>query len=268
MVLAVAVGLYAVTNYQGLLQLKIPIPLSFQPLPLSPRSGLAPLSTESASYFSPVSEKTSEKTARILSVRTPSSFSSYAEVVVWSNTSGNETVNVTGWTVKSNKGSFAIPQAQEEYSFGGSPSDIRLGSGNRVAIYSLEAIKGNFRLNKCLGYIEDVSPFLPALPRTCLYISRSEVNHLSGACQDYVLSLRTCQQPAANPPVPVDDSNCHDFLRKLNYVGCVEKYRRDADFLSSEWRVWLGNQANIFDPLHDKIQLIDKTGKVVDEYTY
>jgi hypothetical protein len=48
----------------------------------------------------------------------------------------------------------------------------------------------------------------------------------------------------------------------------VAKYRNDLDFSTNEWRLWAGNQINIFDSTHDKVQLIDKFGKVVDEYTY
>ena len=62
----------------------------------------------------------------------------------------------------------------------------------------------------------------------------------------------------ANPPVPFDDNACHEFLRKLNYVGCVEKYGTDKDFLSRDWMVWMGDQMNIFDFVHDKVQLLDK----------
>ncbi|MBI3046348.1 MAG: hypothetical protein HYY86_02310 [Candidatus Harrisonbacteria bacterium] len=268
LILAVAVGVYVSTNYTDLINLKIPVPVTVKPVTI-PATGIggAP-SISPAPVDSGSSVLAERKLVRITSIRQPTSFNSYLEVVLSSSLDRNETLNITGWTIKSNKGSFVIPRAQEIYSFGGAQNNINLRYGDRVSLYSGIGPKGNFRLNKCLGYLEDVSPFTPSLPRSCPYISRSEIIGFSGACQNYVLSLRSCQNPVANPPVPVDDSACHNFLSKLNYVGCVEKYQNDSDFLDNEWRVWLGEQINIFDSLHDKVQLLDREGNLVDEYVY
>ncbi|MBI4991788.1 MAG: hypothetical protein HZB99_01050 [Candidatus Harrisonbacteria bacterium] len=208
------------------------------------------------------------KTVRISAIRQPSSYAPYLEVSLYSNLNNGEIIDITGWTIKSNYGSFTIPRAQERYSFGGQENGINFRFGDRVYLYSGFGPKGSFRLNKCMGYIEDRAPFTPPVPRNCPYISRSEINNLSGLCQDYILSLKSCENPSSNPPIKIDDIACHNFLSKLNYTGCVEKYGQEQDFLSSEWRLWIGEQMNIFDPRHDRVQLLDIKGQVVDEYSY
>ena len=267
LIAAVAAGVYLVNNYADLLNLRIEVPVTVRPVAI-PTTGLGSQPAPIPVFNETLPSFTSGKALRITSVRQPNSFNPFLEVVLSSSLNRGETIDITGWTVKSNKGSFRIPQAQEVYSFGGAIGDINLRYGDRLYFYSGFGPKGNFRLNKCLGYVEESSPFTPSLPKNCPVISRSEIAGFSGACQDYVRSLRTCEQPVANPPVPLDDSACHNFLNNLNYVGCVEKHKNDSDFLQNEWRAWLGGQINIFDPLHDKIQLFNGAGKVIDEYIY
>ncbi|MDO8430208.1 MAG: hypothetical protein Q7S73_02475 [bacterium] len=266
LIVAVAAGVYLSNNYSDLINLKIPVPTLVRPLS-APSSGFGGNSVNTGNNNSAPVLKT-EKALRISSIRQANNFNSYIEVDLFSNLSKGEVVNITGWTIKSNKGSFVISNAQEIYSFGGAIGPVNVRYGDRVQIYSGFGPKGNFRLNKCLGYIEDLAPFTPSLPKNCPYISRTEINNFSGLCQDYILSLRACQNPNANPPIPYNDDACRDFLRNLNYSSCMEKHRNDEDFLINEWRLWAGNQINIFDSTHDKVQLIDKSGKVVDEYTY
>lgn len=257
LIIAAAAGLYLVTHKGEISMLRIEVPELVRPQPISPSlldGGVPPSAGEAA-----VVEK--QKPARI-------SYASQTGLRLSANVGRNETANITGWFVKSNSGSFTIPQAQEVYSFGGKQGDIILRSGDWAYFYPGRGPKGNFRLNKCLGYIEDLAPFAPSLPKNCPLISRSEISGFSAACQDYLLSLRSCENPSANPPVSITDSACHSFLSKLNYVGCVEKYKNDSDFLTREWWVWAENRLNIFDPVHDKIQLINKAGEVVDEYIY
>lgn len=265
LIAAIFAVFYVSTHYAELLKFKISLPDRItHPVAIPPYK--APINS-SKNNIQQQTILEPQKPARIGSVQLQNSFFPYQEIVIYSNAVGGM-ADITGWIVKSNGGSFRIPTAQEVYSFGGSEGDINLKTGDSVHIYSGIGSKGNFRLNKCMGYIEDAAPFTPTLPKNCPFISHSEISRFSGACQDYINSLRSCQNPAANPPVPLDDSSCHQFLSKLNYVGCVEKYGRDADFSTNEWRVWVGNQANIFDSLHDKVQLLDRTGKMADEYVY
>lgn len=205
---------------------------------------------------------------RISFVRPMNSFRSYTELSLYANLNKDEKVNISGWTIKTNKDSFKIPQAQDIYDSAGAEEDIILRSGEKVLMYSLPKLRGNFRLNKCIGYIEDAAPLTPSLSQSCPEISRSEIASLSGLCQNYIRSLSSCENPSANPPVPFNDSACHDFLSKLNYAGCVAKYKNDAGFRLKEWRLWLGPSMNIFDGFHDKVQIFDGNGSLISEYVY
>lgn len=261
LMIAVAAGLYIVTNTEDLFNLRFGIPLDALPSPINLPDDDGGLKSDSA----PVISK--HEVVRISSIRVGDRFNSY-KVRLSSNLSRDEEINISGWTLKSENGTFTIPTAQEVYSFGGTQGDIKLGYGDYIHLYSEKAVKGNFRLNKCLGYIEYVAPFIPSLPKKCPRISRSEITKFSSKCQDYLLSLGICERLSANPPIPLDDYTCHEFLQELNYTGCVERYGNDSDFLSREWRIWADDAINIFDPLHDRVQLLDKTGTVIDEYTY
>ncbi len=262
LILAVASGLYFATNYSDLINLTIEVPDFFQPTPVTTQNYFAVAPEPSETVLE------SRSLLEIGSVRQRSNFNPYTEIVIYSNAAAGAAVNLAGWSIKNDRGLFMIPVAQEIYSFGGLERDIVLGPGQQLRIYSGTSPRGNFRLNKCMGYFSPNNNFVPDIPRSCPRPSRSEISNLSGACQEYIQSLSACQVPASNPPVGANDASCHDFLRKMNYVGCVEKYRNDSDFFSNEWRVWVGGQLNILDPIHDRIQLISPGGEVVDEYTY
>ncbi|MDE2001335.1 MAG: lamin tail domain-containing protein [Patescibacteria group bacterium] len=270
LILAVSVGLYAATHYAQLTSFQVPLPSGLHPVNYfsstqTPTSGTQYQNIPQLA----LPAHTSQNPVRIDSVVQASAYyHPYIEVVLASNAGPGQKIDITGWTVKSKNGSFTIPQAQAVYSFGGVAGDITLQSGEYVHIYSGEATKGNFRLNKCMGYIEDQTPFTPSIPMTCPVPNRSQTTAFTSECQDYVTSLRTCQNPSANPPVPMTDTACFEFLRKLNYVGCVDAHIGDSDFASNQWWAWIGSKENIFDPTHDDVQLINKQGTVVDEYTY
>lgn len=274
--LVIAAGIYAFSHTGDIAKLKYPFPVSVRPAPRGNFFGVPEKnkaredtlreSAASTSFYEPYFS--SSPKARIASLQFPDSFRPYIELILNVDLAQGEKLDITGWTIRSKNGSFAIPRAQKVYSFGGVESDIVLNSFDKVYLYSGRGLKGNFQLNKCTGYLEDSSPFTPSVPRGCAYISRSDVETFSGPCQQYALSLNSCEIPSANPPVPIEDLACREFLRNLNYVGCVVKHRNDSDFFDDEWRVWMDNQMDIFDPAYDRIQLLDLKGNIVDEYVY
>lgn len=264
LIAAVATGIYVSTHYAQLTGFKFALPKSLRLVSVPPQLFLTPAPPSNSQA---VTDR--QKPVSISYISPASNYSPYAKMVLTSDGGSASVVDVTGWTVKSRTGqSFTIPKAQEVYSFGGEQGDITLKSGDAVNLYSIPGPKGNFRMNKCMGYMEDQTPFTPSIPMMCPTVPHSETVNFSSQCQDYAASLRACQNPSANPPLPYNDTACRDYLSKLNYVGCVARYGKDADFLSREWWVWMDAQMNIFDPVHDKVQLSDKAGKVVDEYTY
>jgi hypothetical protein len=183
-------------------------------------------------------------------------------------------INITGWSVKSNKGTLSFPKAVNDYNPSGlSPNgDIILNKNDFVVFYSnYSPIGTGLRLNKCTGYLNSSVSFNPRLPNNCpsMY-ERSEISSFSGACQNLMSSLWGCAVP--NPDqvnlLPYSDTDCRVLLsNRLNYNGCYSRFHNEADFLSNEWRVWLRTQFN-FDWAHDDLRLFDRNGLLVDQYVY
>ena len=111
----------------------------------------------------------------------------YSRIVLYARLKENERVNITGWKIKSNKNEAIIPQAVEIYEPSGfAPAgDIILKPNNYAEIYSfISPLNRNFRLNKCLGYLEGIYNFQPIyFPKNCPSFSRSDIRYLSSQCQ-------------------------------------------------------------------------------------
>lgn len=209
------------------------------------------------------------KKVRIGSV-SPGYSGSYEQMSLYVYSGLEGSIKVSGWQLRSNKGSQTVPKAVNFYEPSGlsQEEDIYLENGHTLYMYSAVSPVGrNLRMNKCLGYLEDYLDFTPPLPQTCPVIDRSEISRFSGQCQDVLLSVGPCRLPPVNPPVPFNDYACRSFLDTLNYGGCVSRYRRDSDFLGKEWRVWYGT-SDVLDNRHDRLLLFDENGKLVDVYSY
>src|SRR3989344_2139436 len=180
-----------------------------------------------------------------------------------------EGLNITGWQVKGNKGeTIIVPQAISDLNplrFW-NQSDIVIDSGHYVYLYGASApMVRSFRLNKCTGYFNEFYKFSPSLPNNCPGIDRDEIVSFSGKCQNIITSLGRCRVPTSdqlNDYSILGESACRAYLDEINYRGCYDRYRRDSDFFSKEWRVWLDKSID-FDVLHDRILLFDKQGLLV-----
>jgi hypothetical protein len=196
----------------------------------------------------------------------------YGEIAISSyDSDASDTVDITGWRIKTNQSGEYIPQAIALYDPSGltNPSDIFLGPDQYVYLYSSSG-SFNLRLNECIGYVGDSNKFTPALPANCPYVDPSAISKLSftGGCENYIYSLGSCQLPDLNSAlVPQNDYACRDYLENnFNYKGCFDAHRGDANFLSNQWWVWMGSSP--LDRYHDTIDLFDKNGLLVDQYTY
>lgn len=199
----------------------------------------------------------------------PGDFTYRGSVSLYTYLKEGELVNVTGWKFQGNYGSAVIPRAIDIYEPSGlaPEGEIYLRDRDYVNIYTnTSAIGKNFRLNKCLGFLGQYNKFDPALPQNCPTDYPQGVTTLSGRCQDYLRTLGYCRVPENDPPVPQDDYACREFLKTVNYAGCLDRHRFDKDFLDREWRVWIGSR--FADPRHDRILLLDRQGLLVDMYTY
>ncbi|MGC9610792.1 MAG: hypothetical protein ABSE68_01025 [Minisyncoccia bacterium] len=202
-------------------------------------------------------------------------FGSYNYFILSISYSLSKPINITGWHLESNTGYVLIPTAVPDYSPGGvAPSaDIILGKSQKVTFYSnASPLVTNLRINKCLGYLNNTYKFNPALPNNCPQMySRPEISSFTGACQSLIISLSNCSSPKPddlNKLSYYTDIACKEFINsRFNYNGCYNNHRSDADFFKDEWIVWLGGLLN-FDPIHDKLNLFDSRGLLVDQNIY
>ncbi|MBM3257310.1 MAG: hypothetical protein FJY98_03190 [Candidatus Liptonbacteria bacterium] len=201
----------------------------------------------------------------------PGGFGYAGQASLSANFDGTSAINVSNWRIQGNRGSHYIPKAVRVYEPNGltPETDIAMRNGDYLYLYSggTSAIGKNLRLNKCLGYLPNIDEFDPAVPKDCPYVERSEISKFTGQCQEYITTLGACGIPDLNDVrVPQTDYACRSYLENLNYRGCVDRYRGDADFLRNEVRAWIGT--NFLDSLHDKVYLYDRQGLFVDYYEY
>ncbi len=197
-------------------------------------------------------------------------YGSYGQITLYAYPNNrSSSVDVTGWEIKGNHGGEYIPQAVNVYDPLGlnPPMDIFMRSGDYLNLYSNSA-PTNLRLNECIGYLPNQSQFNPSLPQSCPYVDRSEIQTFSGACQNYILSLGSCQRPNLNSfSIPQNDYACLNYLNThLNYLSCFNAHRSDSNFLSNEVRVWMGSSP--IDQFHDRVELLDRNDLLVNLYTY
>lgn len=186
------------------------------------------------------------------------------------NIPASDTIDITGWELKSKDSGEYVPQAINLYDPSGltAPTDIDLHQNDVVYLYSSKGAF-NLRLNECIGYIAQNNIFTPQLPDNCPYEQDPQISNFTGACQNYIESINgSCQTPNLNSPnVPINDYACRDYLENsFNYESCFDAHKSDADFLSNQIWVWMGG--NILDQYHDQLELLDRNGLVVDVYTY
>lgn len=191
------------------------------------------------------------------------------QITLYAYVQGAATVDVTGWSIKTNRGGTYIPQAVNLYDPSGltAASDIRLDSSDYLNLYA-NSSPTNMRVNKCSGYLNQVNQFNPPFPSQCPYANRSEISSFSGQCQNYILSIGVCGMPnMASPSIPRNDYSCDTYLQNhFSYKSCFDDHLKDQDFLSNEWRVWMGSSP--LDPYHDNVELLDNNGLLVDVYAY
>lgn len=187
-------------------------------------------------------------------------------------------VNISGWTLSSEATGNAaiIPKGTEVPANGviNAVQDIVLMPGQRAIIISGQSpIGASFRENKCIGYFSTFQKFSPSLPQNCPSPANELIDQYGSGyirdsvCIDYVNTLARCQV-VLSPPVKVSGV-CQSFLIKyLNYNGCVEAHRNDADFKGDTWRVYLGRTTSMWRSKHELVKLLDTTGKTVDAFSY
>ena len=187
-------------------------------------------------------------------------------------------VDISEWTLESDTSgvSALIPKGTDIPISGtvNAAQDIVLNPGEQATIISGRSpIGASFRENKCIGYFSTFQSFTPSLPQNCPVPNDELVAHYAGdyirdvSCIDYVNRLSRCQA-TLSPPVTLSGT-CQSFLIKyLNYNGCVDAHKTDADFKSGVWRIYLGRTTAMWRAQHEIVKLVDIHGKTVDAFSY
>ncbi|MCX6813178.1 MAG: hypothetical protein NTV77_01680 [Candidatus Azambacteria bacterium] len=176
-------------------------------------------------------------------------------------------LNITGWKVKSaQRGETLIGRGINLPQFDAATSDIWLISGESVEIIAgVSPLANNFRVNNCFGGLSSLYNLGYAF--SCPGIEPSNLSGLDSSCQDLILRSTSCRAPS-DDILNKQSSQCRIWFEKnVNYNACVNKHQNDKDFYKG-WQIYTGNNNLFFDRLHDRIELRDQAGLLVDSYEY
>lgn len=178
-------------------------------------------------------------------------------------------VDLTGWKIKSaKKGEIIIGKGVNLPQIETIPSDIWIKSGDSLdVIAGLSPLSANFRANSCFSWLEGIYNFGYSLNYCAGGFNYGDLAELDGACQNLILGSGYCRAPDDNI-LNRQSGKCRIWVEKnMNYNACVSNHRNDRDFYK-EWKIYTGSNNPIFDSWHDKIELRDQAGLLVDSYEY
>lgn len=181
--------------------------------------------------------------------------------------SNSSPVDITGWRIKSrNKGEFVIGKGLVIPNFSSDFSDVWLLAGESADIVAdASPLASNFRINSCFGGLSEI--YNLGYGFSCPAIAPMDFAGMDSACQDLIMRSSSCRAPSDNI-LNQQSSQCRVWFEKnVNYSMCVSKHVNDRDFYRG-WKIYTGNKMQILDPLHDKIELRDRAGLLVDSYEY
>ncbi|MFA5001267.1 MAG: hypothetical protein WC531_03565 [Candidatus Paceibacterota bacterium] len=170
---------------------------------------------------------------------------------------------------------------------------ILLKSGEKAIIvtgsvptFGSVTINENFKINRCLGYVEDHPidqtrnyNFNPSLKYKCP-TSRDlpSIDGLDDICYSFVRSISGCHQPTdifdSKNGYCLDrncklSSYCQAFVKQnFNPQTCYQLYSTDEDFIGPEWRIYLNRSWELWEKQRETISLYDAKGLLVDEISY
>ncbi len=143
---------------------------------------------------------------------------------------------------------------------------------NQVSIIiGRSPINTSFRLNSCMGFLEEEKHFEPAIysscPRAIEYAPALSAN-FDDDCLDYIEGLPRCEVPRERDYKDLGLSrSCRDFLNtKINYANCIVNNIRDEEFFLNKWYVYTNTRGAFGLKERDTIQLIDRAGVVISSY--
>ena len=173
--------------------------------------------------------------------------------------------NKKGETVKIGKGSYLPYPATIN-----SQQIIFLKPGEKAYITTGESPIGtSFRVNKCMGYLEEFQNFYPPLAKECPLASEGPIpDHLDGNCLDFINKIPRCETVTDDTLSEISGA-CRKYVtQEINYRACVQNHKSDPDFYGKEWRIYLGKNKELWNNNEETVLLLDKNGKTIDWQTY
>jgi len=149
---------------------------------------------------------------------------------------------------------------------------VKLNPGDRAIISTGRSPLGtSFEVNLCSGYLNQFQEYVPDLRRDC----PTPIDELKLAgpynesmCRDFVDSIPRCTTSRTAPPSTLS-SSCRAFvIEKLTYNSCVTRHKNDTDFLTGEWRLFLGRTEELWKNKQEIIRLMNTKGETLDAITY
>lgn len=217
---------------------------------------------------------------KMSNVRAPDIYANPTLITLNTYLGSSENINITGWKLEAKKGYLLLPQAMGTYN----PlittvqfQDIIVKQNDTIYISSESNPLGgkdwNFRVNKCMGYLDNATKFPIPISVNCPRPQGETLPlYLGTRCKEYIATLGACQQPTDTGMQSYDvfkDSNCLNYVNStFNYTGCYAKYYQTANFWENQWNIYLNRTDREIMTDCDTIYLRDKNDLLIDKYIY
>ena len=199
-------------------------------------------------------------------------------IVLRGESSAGNGVNISGWKLVSTESGRTVSikkglELMYPEALNNTEVNIVLRPGDNAYVSTGRAPQGrSFHVNKCSGYSEQFFDYSPSLQMSCPRLTDEKLparpNHLKDSCLDYIRSFPQCQIPQQSIPEKYA-GDCQSFIEShVGYAKCFDLHKNDADFLTNEWRIFLGSDEDIWKSQRETIQLLDTQGRIVDQYKY
>ncbi len=186
-----------------------------------------------------------------------------------------EDLNLTGWTLINEAGNqitIGFGTKTPHQGVVNAPEDIIIPLGGKAIITTGRSPIGiSFGVNICSGYIGTLQTFTPHLATSCptaLEMARAQGVEIDEPCETLLRRVPTCTTYIGNSFDEISNS-CADFMQKsINYNSCVRTYNTAHNFDTSQWRIFLGQETELWNNDGGTISLYDETGAFVKSVGY
>jgi hypothetical protein len=214
----------------------------------------------------------------ISSVREKGSSSSSLITLRPSKFESQETIDLTGWKVQGNNGSFTIPLGITKFQPGiqdTSTEPIVITKSDTIYLSGAKSPFGigrNFKPNICMGYLKSQYTFPISFSSSCTFQkpTREELLQFSQDCESFVLnkiSFSSCTVPTYPPDPNIlreGTGECAAYIQEnFNYPMCFSQYQNTQNFLKNEWHIYMNQE--FINSRYDILQLFDQNGFLVSE---